>query len=146
VEAGSERSTRFGSITGTAVITGGVVAINDLDVKAPFLRADGRGTVNLVNKEVDYTVQARVVPSTEGQGGSAGLLGLVVPIRVTGPYDNPSYGTDYLRALGKGALDAVGGVVQGIGNVLTGKKSSGTPAGATPQKKPGLLQGVKNLF
>ena len=140
VEAGSERSTKFGSITGTAVITGGVVAVNDLDVKAPFLRADGKGTVNLVNKEVDYTVQARVVPSSEGQGGSSGLLGLVVPIRVIGPYDNPSYGTDYLRALGKGALNAVGGVVQGVGNVITGKK------GKDGKSSGGLLQGVKNLF
>ncbi|PKN07855.1 MAG: hypothetical protein CVU73_10630 [Deltaproteobacteria bacterium HGW-Deltaproteobacteria-8] len=140
VEAGSEKSTKFGIITGTAVITNGVVAINDLDVKAPFLRADGKGTVNLVSKEVDYTVQARLVPSTEGQGGSAGFLGLVVPIRVTGPYDNPSYGTDYLRALGKGAINAVGGVVQGVGNVITGKK------GKDGKSSGGLLQGVKNLF
>ena len=140
VEAGSEKSTKFGSITGTAVITSGVVAVNDLDVKAPFLRADGKGTVNLVNKEVDYTVQARLVPSTEGQGGSSGLFGLVVPIRVSGPYDNPSYGTDYLRALGKGAINAVGGVVQGVGNVLTGKK------GKDGKSSGGLLQGVKNLF
>jgi AsmA protein len=140
VEAGSEKSTKFGSITGTAVISAGVVAINDLDVKAPFLRADGKGTVNLVSKEVDYTVQARVVPSSEGQGGSSGLLGLVVPIRVTGPYDNPSYGTDYLRALGKGAINAVGGVVQGVGNVLTGKK------GKDGKKSGGLLDGVKNIF
>lgn len=140
VEAGSEKSTKFGSITGTAVITNGVVAINDLEVKAPFLRADGKGTVNLVNKEVDYTVQARVVPSTEGQGGSSGLLGLVVPIRVTGPYDNPSYGTDYLRALGKGAINAVGGVVQGVGNVITGKK------GKDGKRSGGLLEGVKKLF
>lgn len=139
-EAGSEKSTKFGSITGTAVISGGVVAINDLDVKAPFLRAEGKGTVNLNNKEVDYTVQARVVPSTEGQGGSSGILGLVVPIRVTGPYDNPSYGTDYLRALGKGAIKAVGGVVQGVGDVITGKK------GKDGKKSGGLLEGVKNLF
>lgn len=140
VEAGSEKSTKFGSITGTAVITNGVATINDLDVKAPFLRAAGAGTVNLVSKEVDYTLNARVVPSSEGQGGSSGLIGLVVPIRVTGPYDNPSYGTDYLRALGKGALNAVGGVVTGVGNVITGKKDK------TGKRSGGLLQGVKNLF
>jgi len=140
IEAGSEKSTKFGSITGTAVITGGVVAVNDLDLKSPFLRADGKGTVNLNNKEVDYTVQARVVPSTEGQGGSSGIFGLVVPIHVTGPYDNPSYGTDYLRALGKGALNAVGGVVQGVGNVITGKK------GKDGKRSGGLLEGVKKLF
>jgi len=121
-EAGAEKSTRFGSIDATAAINGGVASINDLDFKAPFLRGDGRGTVDIATKHTDYTLHVRVVPSAEGQGGSAGLLGLVVPLRITGPYDNLSYGTDYLRTLGKGALDAVGGVVQGIGNVLTGKK------------------------
>ena len=140
VEAGPEKSTKFGSIDGIAVITNGVVAINDLEFKAPFLRADGKGTVNLVSKEVDYTLNTRVVPSAEGQGGSAGLIGLMVPIRVTGPYDNPSYGTDYLRTLGKGAIEAVGGVVQGVGNVITGKK------GKDGKRSGGLLEGVKKLF
>ena len=78
--------------------------------------------------------------SAEGQGGSD-ALGLLVPIRVTGPYDNLSFGTDYLRTLGKGALDAVGGVVQGIGEAISGKK------GADGKKKSGgLIEGVKKLF
>jgi AsmA protein len=121
-EADTEKSTKFGSIDATAAINGGVASINDLDFKAPFLRGDGRGTVDIATKHTDYTLHVRVVPSAQGQGGSAGLLGLVVPLRITGPYDNLSYSTDYLRTIGKGALDAVGGVVQGIGNVLTGKK------------------------
>jgi len=145
-QSGAEKSTRFGSIDGTAAINNGVATINDLDFKAPFLRADGRGTVDIATKQTDYTLHLRVVPSTEGQGGSAGLLGFVVPLRITGPYDNLSFGTDYLRAIGKGALDAVGGVVQGIGNVLTGGKKS-SHQGGTPQKSSGgLLDGVKKLF
>jgi AsmA protein len=145
-KADAERSTRFGSIDGTAAINGGVASINDLDFKAPFLRADGRGTVDLATKQTDYTLRLRVVPSSEGQGGSSGLLGLVVPMRITGPYDNPNFGTDYLRAIGKGALDAVGGVVQGIGDVLTGGKKT-SHQGGTPQKSSGgLLEGVKKLF
>lgn len=145
-EAGTEKSTRFGSIDGTAAINGGVASINDLDFKAPFLRADGRGTVDIPSKQTDYTLHVRVVPSAEGQGGSSGLLGLVVPLRITGPYDNLSYGTDYLRTIGKGALDAVGGVVQGIGNVLTGGGRS-SHQGGTPEKKSGnLLDGIRKLF
>lgn len=145
-EAGAEKSTKFGSIDGTAAINAGVASINDLDFKAPFLRADGRGTVDIPSKQTDYTLHVRVVPSAEGQGGSSGLLGLVVPLRITGPYDNLSFGTDYLRTIGKGALDAVGGVVQGIGNVLTGGGRS-SHQGGTPEKKSGnLLDGVRKLF
>lgn len=148
-DSGADKSTKFGSIDATAAITNGVAAINDLDFKAPFLRGEGKGTVDIASKQTDYTLNVRVVPSAEGQGGSAGLIGLVVPLRITGPYDNLSYSTDYLRAIGKGAVDAVGGVVQGIGNVVTGKKSStsATPAGATPQKKSSSpLDAVKKLF
>jgi AsmA protein len=145
-EASPEKSTKFGSVDGTAAINGGVATINDLDFKAPFLRADGRGTVDIATKQTDYTLHVRVVPSTEGQGGSSGLLGLVVPMRITGPYDNLNFSTDYLRTIGKGALDAVGGVVQGIGNVLTGGKKSSTQGGTQQKSSGGLLDGVKKLF
>lgn len=138
---GAGHSTAFGSIEGTAVIQNGVASINDLEFKAPFLRAEGRGTVDLATKQVDYTIKAKLAATTEGQGGTSAkdALGLVVPVRVTGPYDNLSYGTDILRALGKGAIDAVGGVVQGIGEAITGRKSGGKKSG-------GLLDGVKKLF
>jgi AsmA protein len=138
---GAEHSTKFGSIEGTAVIQNGVAAINDLEFKAPFLRAEGKGNVDIATKQVDYTIRAKLAATTEGQGGTSAkdALGLVVPVRVTGPYDNLSYSTDILRALGKGAIDAVGGVVQGIGEVITGKKSGGKRSG-------GLLDGVKKLF
>jgi len=145
-QTGAEKSTKFGSIDGTAAIMGGVAAINDLDFKAPFLRADGKGTIDIATKQTDYTLRLRVVPSAEGQGGSAGLLGFVVPLRITGPYDNLSFGTDYLRAIGKGALDAVGGVVQGIGDVLTGGKKSSHKGGTPEKSSGGLLDGVKKLF
>jgi AsmA protein len=144
--SGAEKSTRFGSIDGTAAIVSGVASINDLDLKAPFLRADGRGTIDIATKQTDYTLHLRVVPSSEGQGGSSGLLGFVVPLRITGPYDNLSFSTDYLRALGKGALDAVGGVVQGIGNVLTGGKKSSHQGGTPAKTSKGLFDGVKKLF
>jgi len=139
---GAEKSTKFGSLDGTAVIQNGVAAINDLEFKAPFLRAEGRGAVDIATKQVDYTIRAKLVASTEGQGGGSarGALGIPVPIHVTGPYDDLSYSTDYLRALGQGAVEAVGGVVQGIGEVITGKKSNGRKSSG------GLLDSVKKLF
>jgi AsmA protein len=139
-EAGAEKSTRFGSIDATAGIIDGVAHIEAVDFKAPFLRADGKGTVDIATKQTDCTLRLRLVPSSEGQGGGSGVIGLVVPLRVTGPYDNLNFGTDYLRSIGKTALDAVGGVVQGIGEVLTGKK------GPSGKSSGGLLEGVKKLF
>jgi len=142
---GSDKSTKFGSIDCTAAINNGVATVNDLDFKAPFLRADGKGTLDIASKHTDFNVLLRLVPSAEGQGGSTSVLGLPVPLRITGPYDNLSFSNDYLRTIGRTALDAVTGVVQGIGNVLTGKRQP--HQGGTPEKTSGgVLNDIKKLF
>jgi AsmA protein len=136
---GEGKSTQFGSIDATALIQNGVASINDLEFKAPFVRGEGRGTIDIATRQVDMTIKSKLAATTEGQGGSRDALGIPVPVRITGPWDDLSYGTDYLRAIGRGAIDAVGGVVQGIGDVITGKKTGGKSSG-------GLLDSVKKLF
>lgn len=143
---GSDKSTKFGSIDCTAGIVSGVATVADLDFKAPYLRADGKGTLDIATKHTEFTVLLRVVPSAEGQGGSTSVPGLPVPLRITGPYDNLSFSNDYLRTIGRTALDAVTGVVQGIGNVLTGKKQPSHQGGTPENKSGGVLNDIKKLF
>ena len=150
-----EDQTRFGEVTGTARIVDGVVLNKDLDVKAPHIRASGEGLANLNTETIDYLLKARVVASGEGQGGGGGLgevIGITVPVRVTGTFKDPSYGVslaEYAKMLGQAAVDAVGGVVQGVGSVLKGvapgqKQAGGPQQPAQPapkkeKKKGGLL-------
>ena len=140
VEAARTDSTRFGSITGTGTITDGVVRNRDLEVKAPGLRADGNGAVSLVSREIDYMLKAKLVPQAGGQGGKSSdeLIGVLVPIHVTGTLDEPYYWVslrEYVKALGGVVVDTVGSVlggvrdaVKGVGSALTGEPKQEEPA------------------
>ncbi len=88
--------TDFSELSGTAVITNGLMRNNDLAAKSPLLRVAGKGDVNLVSRRVDYLVNVSIVNSLEGQQGKllADLKGLTVPVHISGPFSNLSYRPD----------------------------------------------------
>ncbi len=53
--------TEFRSLEGTATITQGVLANDDLKIDIPLMRIGGRGTLDLNTKAIDYRVSANVV-------------------------------------------------------------------------------------
>ncbi|MFH1915452.1 MAG: AsmA family protein [Pseudomonadota bacterium] len=125
VEAARTDTTRFGSITATGVVANGVARSRDLEVKAPGLRADGQGSVDLPSGRIDSLIKVKLVPTAQGQGGrsSDDLYGVMVPIRVTGTLDQPSYQVsiaEYIKALGGAVLDTAGSVVDTAGSVVEG--------------------------
>jgi AsmA protein len=129
VEAPGTGSTRFGSIAGTGTIRDGVVSNKDLEVKAPGLRATGHGAVSLVSRKIDYMVRVKLVPTSEGQGGksSEDLIGVLVPIHVTGTIDKPHYWVsvkEYVKAVGGVVVDTVGTVLGGVKSVVKGVGSA----------------------
>lgn len=159
VQGKASDRTKFGEITGTAVAVNGVFTNRDLDVKSPNVRANGEGVVNLPANSVNYLVKAKLVAEGAGQGGTSGkdLTGLLVPVRVTGSLDNPSFGVDmaeYFKGAAAGLVKGVGGAVEGVGGAIGGavegimgggqkqdSKSSTTkqPQQKQPEKKGGLL-------
>lgn len=123
----STEKTDFAELGGTFTIAKGILTNNDLALKSPLLRVEGKGTVDLPQRSVNYRIDPKVVASLQGQGGSnAG--GLVVPVLVSGPWDNLSYRPD-LEALVKQNAQNVGKAVEGL---LGGGKSgtSSSPGGA----------------
>jgi AsmA protein len=83
--------TDFSSLTISGVIRNGVFSSDDLDLQAPLLRVGGKGNANLNSEIVDYLVNAKLVGTIEGQqGGTADqLAGLVIPVRIKGPFNDP---------------------------------------------------------
>jgi AsmA protein len=129
VEGAGTGSTRFGSISGTGTVKDGVVRNDDLEVKAPGLRATGHGAVSLVTRKIDYMVRAKLVATSKGQGGkdSEDLIGVMVPIHVTGTVDKPRYWVsvqEYVKALGGVVIDTVGTVFGGVKSVVKGVGSA----------------------
>jgi AsmA protein len=91
--AASTNRTEFAELTGSFNIANGVARNEDLSMKSPLLRVDGRGDINLVTEQLDYLATVALVSSCEGQGGQAfrELAGIPVPVRITGPLDNPKF-------------------------------------------------------
>jgi len=125
VEAAKTDSTGFGSISGTGVITGGILRNRDLEVKAPGLRATGQGAVVLPTRQVDYLLKVKLTPTSKGQGGKSAddLYGVMVPIRISGNLDNPRYWvsvSEYVKALGGAVIGTAGAVLGGVTKAMKG--------------------------
>jgi len=127
---GGTQKTDFAELGGSFTITDGIVRNQDLALKSPLLRVEGKGSVELPPRTVHYRVEPKAVASLEGQGGKADLGGVQVPVIVEGPWDNLSYRPDLEAMLkgqaGKAIQDAIGGKAGGLGGILGGSSSSGT--------------------
>ena len=104
----------FSELTGNAVITAGVVRMDDLSVKAPAFRLRGSGVLaDLRTDTIDYRTLVAVVNTARGAGGRelAELDGLELPVNITGALDDPRVALDWGSVLGpiivEGLLDAL---------------------------------------
>lgn len=83
--------TDFSSLTMSGKIRNGIFSSNDLKLLAPLLRVGGEGIANINDNTVDYRVDVKLVGTVAGQeGGEADeLSGLLIPVRIVGPFENP---------------------------------------------------------
>ena len=92
----SNQKTDFTELSGSAVITNGLVKNDDLLMKSPLLRISGAGKANLPQEQLDYLVTAKLVASLSGQGGDdlKDLVGVPIPIRIKGSFSEPDWELD----------------------------------------------------
>jgi AsmA protein len=102
--AGEARKTDFAELSGSFRITDGVVANDDMHLRAPTLRVDGSGRVNLPKRTLNYRLEPKAAATLEGQGGRRDVAGLLVPVIIQGPWDDLTYTPD-LTALARRALE-----------------------------------------
>ncbi len=90
------KATDFTDLQATLHIAGNRVRNDDLRMNSPFLRVAGKGEADLLQRRIDYLLQARLVRSDSGQGGKTleELKGLDIPIRISGNLDNPKFQVD----------------------------------------------------
>ncbi len=93
--------TDFSELSGSGVITNGVLNNQDLLAKSPFLRVTGAGAVNIVSETLDYKIKPVIVSTAKGQGGEGldELKGVPVPVHLTGPYASPEWSIDWGQVL-----------------------------------------------
>ena len=125
----TEQKTDFSELRGSMHVINGVATNNDFIVRTPLLRINGKGTMNLPAETVDYRVAATIVTTLKGQGGEElkDLVGIPIPIHVTGNVADPTYALDtdaLAEALAKSKIedviderigdDAVKGLLKGL--------------------------------
>lgn len=67
------------------------MATDNLRLLNPFVRLEGQGLVNVGAQTIDMRIAPRAVNNAQGQGGDAGLAGLGVPFRITGPWSHVQF-------------------------------------------------------
>lgn len=104
--AGQEQRTDFAEMGGSFSVANGIVRNEDLRLRAPVLRLDGDGTVDLPQRTLDYRVRPQVAATLEGQGAAGEpTLQAGVPFVVQGPLDAPAVRFDLGGTL-TGAIDS----------------------------------------
>ena len=91
LDQGPGAKTTFSDLGGTFTIASGVAKSHDLEMTAPLLEVTARGTVDVVTGSVDFLTQPEIVAGPEGKGGANALAGLSVPVRIEGPFANPTF-------------------------------------------------------
>jgi AsmA protein len=123
--ADRSKRTDFSEITASFNIRNGVARNDDLQGKAPTLRLTGAGNIDIGNSLLDYLAKVVFVATSKGQGGRdlTSLAGVTVPVKVTGPFDNPNVAPDYGELIAKSGA-GIGGAVGQAGSAAGGAASS----------------------
>lgn len=95
--ASPAEKTDFTEFSASFAIRNGVAHNEDLNVKAPLFRIEGKGDIDIGNSRLDYGTKVAVVATAKGQGGAelAALRGVTVPVHLSGPFDKLAYRVDY---------------------------------------------------
>lgn len=86
------KQTPFGTLTANAVIAKGVITNNDLLISATRFETKGNGTINLVEKSINYHLLTAIKQqdATNTKNNAANLYGLQIPIAIAGNLTDPS--------------------------------------------------------
>jgi AsmA protein len=128
------RATDFASLDANLAFSQGQGTVKDLSIVAPPLRiTEGKlSSIDLVNKQLDVEIRARVAGAAKGQGGLEDLEGVTVPLRISGPFDKPGYQVQW-KDIGSSVVKQA--VQHGLLDLLS-KGVGGTPAAAAAPAKP----------
>ncbi|WP_109313353.1 AsmA family protein [Ruegeria sp. AU67] len=91
--SGGERGTTvFNSLSASFTMDQGVLWNNDLLMSLDNFRADGSGRVGIGNRDIDYLFTPVALRANSGNG-------IAVPVKIVGPWSNPSIKPDLTKAI-----------------------------------------------
>jgi AsmA protein len=87
-----DEKTPFSEFAGSLTITNGVAQNRDLRVASPRLRINGEGTIDIGQRQLDYTVTPKIVGGAAAPGALVNIRNIEIPLRITGSWDQPNFG------------------------------------------------------
>jgi AsmA protein len=157
-EKGSER-TEFGSFFAKFRVANGKATTDDIRLTGPLVTMTGRGTADLVGRNLDFRVDPKLILSQQGKGSDKDPAGLGVPIVIRGSWsspqiypdiagilDNPEAAFSKLKTMGGslfGLLDPSGSggkkpgaedVIKQFDQLIRGDRDRGERPGSRPQQ------------
>jgi AsmA protein len=87
---GGGEKTQFSELAATFVVAAGMARNQDLRLVSPRLRVAGEGTINLAQRQLDYTVHPKIVGGIAAPGAVINVKNLDIPVRVEGPWEKPA--------------------------------------------------------
>lgn len=90
--SGSGGTTVFNSLTASFTMKNGDLNNDDLLMKLDNFRADGKGRVGIGKRDIDYLFTPVALRANSGEGIS-------VPVRIKGPWSNPSIRPDLTKVI-----------------------------------------------
>lgn len=96
-----EKKTEFVALNGDGVIKNGVLNNRKLTADLPFMHLAGHGTIDLVKRDLDYRLDAKIikVPEIDRRSELGKIKGVTVPIHLEGDFANITAFPDLADAL-----------------------------------------------
>ena len=116
--ASGENQTEFGHLTGTINIINGVIQNQDMVMESDRFQANGAGTINLNNQQINYKIQAKALNLGENNSIQQvqDSLGGAIPLQVSGTLENIQVAPDVQTILNSRARSFISDQI----NNLTG--------------------------
>ncbi|MFM9914621.1 MAG: AsmA family protein [Rhizobacter sp.] len=143
-KARETEKTDFSELSASFQIANGVASSKDLDMKSPFLRLGGEGTVDIGKGRIDYLARATVTGTSKGQDGAdlAALKGLQVPVRLTGPFEALDWKVEWSSVIAGAVTQQLKNEVQNRLEEKLGLKPAESGASAPATKPKDALKGM----
>lgn len=99
IPSDATNQTSFSNLSGDVQINNGIATNNNLIMQSPSLQLTGRGTINLIQKSLNYTLKATALGAPFGQDiiDLQQRIGGSFPIKISGNLSNPSIRADYVE-------------------------------------------------
>jgi AsmA protein len=99
--ASATEKTDFSDLTASFAINKGKARNDDLSLRSPFIRLNGKGDVDIAEGDLDYLANVSLVATSSGQDGKdrTDVAGFTIPVRVSGPLTALKYELQFSDAV-----------------------------------------------